>query len=78
MPRRLHRNTYSDVSGMVTPIGRNLHHKNSIYELEAVWSKAKYKERFLTPAEPEIVEEVKEEIPEVEEKEVIDIKDIFD
>lgn len=24
MPRRLHRNTYSDVSGMVTPIGRNL------------------------------------------------------
>ena len=49
MPRRLHRNTYSDVSGMVTPIGRNLHsivlHKNSIYELEAVWSKAKYKER---------------------------------
>lgn len=39
--------------------------------------KARYKERFLTPASKEVIEEVKEEEPvEVQEEEVIDIKEI--
>lgn len=39
--------------------------------------KAKYKERFLTTASAEVVEDVKEDSPvEMQEEEVIDIKEI--
>lgn len=39
--------------------------------------KARYIERFLTPASKEVVEEIKEENPvELQEEEVIDIKEI--
>ena len=73
--------TYEDSKELLEETKREL--ESAKEELDRVNSeylelKAKYKERFLTPAEPEVVEEVKEEIPEVEEKEVIDIKDIFD
>lgn len=38
--------------------------------------KARYKERFLTPASKEVIEDIKEEPVEVQEEEVIDIKEI--
>ena len=39
--------------------------------------KAKYKERFLTPASAEVVEDIKEDSPvEMQEEEIIDIKEI--
>lgn len=39
--------------------------------------KARYKERFLTPASKELIEEIKEVEPvELQEEEVIDIKEI--
>jgi hypothetical protein len=73
--------TYEDSKDLLEETKKEL--ESAKEELDKVNSeylelKAKYKERFLTPVEPEVVEEVKEEIPEVEEKEVIDIKDIFD
>ena len=39
--------------------------------------KAKYKERFLTPASAEVVEDIKEDSPvEMQEEEIIDVKEI--